>query len=105
MHDCIKPCACLLELIVELASSQFTGSESAGSIDVVITKSSVLSNTIINAEITLTPISAIGAYINTVIYSVLSYQSFVIFINPLQCPPACVFNNYPMHNVTNDVSN
>ena len=61
----------LLELIVEFASSRFTGKESAGSINVVITKSDALSNTSINAQITLTPISAIGRYINTtVIYNV-----------------------------------
>ena len=62
----------MLALIVELASSRFTGNESAGSIDVVITKSNVLSNAIINAKITLTPISATGGY--------NSYQQCTVYI-------------------------
>ena len=53
----------LLEPIVEFTSSQFTGSESAGSVTVMITKSNALSITNISVLITLTPMSAMGKYI------------------------------------------
>ena len=53
----------LIESIVEFTSSQFTGSESAGSVTVMITKSNALSITNISALITLTPMSAMGKYI------------------------------------------
>ena len=56
---------CLLGLIVELASSEFIGNESSGSVNVLITKSNALSNATISVMITLTeqsPISATGNY-------------------------------------------
>lgn len=69
MHNCIdifvtfqtKLVAFHAELKVELASSQFNGSESSGSVIVVITKSNALSDTVVSVQITLTEHSSLSA--------------------------------------------